>query len=146
MFELPSVHMRERTSLSIPERGEGAWLVSVLFWHADCYFIWENWDRISVLKCKYFNLSIKFNVIDVCFFNFPSVAAEPCGPVAHPLFLLCGHGPHTFGMYIVNVENKLWELRKKCVGAPPRSTTIFRTGPPTFKIVPPPLSCFPSSS
>ena len=28
---------------SIPERGEEAWLVSVFFWHADCYsFLLEN--------------------------------------------------------------------------------------------------------
>ena len=42
IFELPSVHTREKTSLrlrvSIPERGEEVWLVSVSFWHADCYF------------------------------------------------------------------------------------------------------------
>ena len=52
IFELPSVHTREKTSLSlrisIPERGEKAWLVSVFFWHVDCYFIW---DRISIRKC-----------------------------------------------------------------------------------------------
>ena len=43
-----STHGREKTSLrwvfSIPERGEEAWLVSVFFWHADCYFI-------SIRKC-----------------------------------------------------------------------------------------------
>ena len=55
IFELPSVHTRERekTSLSlrfsIPERGEETWLVSVfLIWHAHWYFIW---DRICIRKC-----------------------------------------------------------------------------------------------
>ena len=41
-------HEREKTSqsllFSIPERGEEACLVSVFFWHADCYFI-------SIRKC-----------------------------------------------------------------------------------------------
>ena len=45
IFELPDVHTREKTSLSlwfsIPEQGEEVWLVSVFFWHADCYFIWD---------------------------------------------------------------------------------------------------------
>ena len=27
---------------SIPEQGEEAWLISVFFWHADCYFIWDR--------------------------------------------------------------------------------------------------------
>ena len=51
IFELPSVHTREKTSpslwFSIPEPGEEAWLV---FWHADWYFIG---DRISITirKC-----------------------------------------------------------------------------------------------
>ena len=44
--------MTERTLQSlrfdIPERGEEAWLVSVFFWHAECYFIW---DIISIRKC-----------------------------------------------------------------------------------------------
>ena len=52
IFELPSVHTREKTSqslrFSIPEQGEEVWLVSVFFWHANCYFIW---DRISIRKC-----------------------------------------------------------------------------------------------
>ena len=43
IFELPSVHTVEKTSsslrFSIPEGGDEAWLVSVLFWHADRYFI-----------------------------------------------------------------------------------------------------------
>ena len=43
IFELPSVHTGEKTSpilrFSIPERREEAWLVSVFFWQADCYFI-----------------------------------------------------------------------------------------------------------
>ena len=52
IFELLSVHTREKKSLSlrfsIPEREEEAWLISVFFMHADCYFIW---DRISIRKC-----------------------------------------------------------------------------------------------
>ena len=51
IFELPSVHTREKSSsslrFSIPERGEEAWLVYVSFRHADCYFIS---DRISIRK------------------------------------------------------------------------------------------------
>ena len=49
-FELLSVHMRDREDFSqfarfsILERGEEVWLVSVFFWHADCYFI-------SIRKC-----------------------------------------------------------------------------------------------
>ena len=47
--------MRKKTSLSlrfsIPEREEEVWLVSLLFWHTDCYFIsdrkcevyWRMW-------------------------------------------------------------------------------------------------------
>ena len=41
IFELPSVHTREKTLHSLqfctPEWGEKAWLVFVFFWHADCY-------------------------------------------------------------------------------------------------------------
>ena len=52
IYEIMSVHTREQTSpnlrFSIPEQGEEAWLVSVFFWYADCYFIW---DRISIRRC-----------------------------------------------------------------------------------------------
>ena len=45
-------HLRKKTlpslQFSIPEQGEEAWLVSVFFWHAACYFIC---DRISIRKC-----------------------------------------------------------------------------------------------
>ena len=40
----------EREDFSEFERGEEAWLVSVFFWHADFYFIW---DRISIRKCMH---------------------------------------------------------------------------------------------
>ena len=49
IFEILSVHTREKTlqslQFSIPERREEAWLVSVFFWHADWYLIW---DRIYI--------------------------------------------------------------------------------------------------
>ena len=52
IFKLPSVYTTEKIlpslGFSIPEQGEKAWLISVFFWHADCYFIW---DRIYIRKC-----------------------------------------------------------------------------------------------
>ena len=68
----------------------------------------------------------------VLFRYFSSVAAEPfgpCGPVAHPLFELCRPGPPTFGITFFCF----------CFAYHHWSSTFSRTGPPTFKIVPPPL-------
>ena len=49
IFELPSIHTRERRllwvcGLAFQSKEEEAWLISVLFWHADFYFI-------SIRKC-----------------------------------------------------------------------------------------------
>ena len=53
IYELLCVHTREKTSpslqCSILARWEEAWRISVFFWHADCYFIW---DRISIYRAK----------------------------------------------------------------------------------------------
>ena len=57
------------------------------------------------------------------------VPAEPCGPVARPLFSLCGPGYPTFGIILFCF----------CFAYHHWSSTSSRTGPPTFKIVPPPL-------
>ena len=51
IFEVLSVHTREKNSseFAVLKRGEEAWLISVFFWHADCYSL--IWDRISITKC-----------------------------------------------------------------------------------------------
>ena len=53
IFELLSEHTREKNLqslwFSIPEWGEEAWLVSVFFWHAHWYFIW---NIIFIRTCK----------------------------------------------------------------------------------------------
>ena len=93
------------------------------------------------------------------------VVAEPRGPVAHPLFIVGGGGgawppppPPTFFVFLlvttevghvgglplhvwnINVE-KIWSPKKKVSESPPPLLiSSLRPGPPTFKIVPPPLT------
>ena len=65
IFELQSVHTREKTSpslrFSIPERGEkhGSFLYSSDNVHADCYFIW---DRTSIKCAVYWWKSLEGHV------------------------------------------------------------------------------------
>ena len=78
-----------------------------------------------------------------------SVAAEPCGPVAHPLFLLCEPGPHTFCVpFFLLVTTEVGHvgglytptrIKYKCrkIGSPKEKQCVGV--PLTFKIVPPPL-------
>ena len=76
-------------------------------------------EHYRVEEILYFFLLHKSQVKILFFDNFrriiyPSfpVAAEPCGPMAHPLFPLCGHGAPTLGITFFS-----WHYRgRSCKG------------------------------